>query len=140
MRHILNLETCISIIAAYFYGKFITMLAPMKKQIIEGKNEDPEEMAKLQEEINDTRYVDWMITTPIMLLVLVLAFQYNTGLKGVKFSDFVLILLMNYGMLGSGYLGEKQVLQKPFANVVGFGFFAALYGCLLYTSPSPRDS
>ncbi len=132
MRHILNLETCISIIAAYFYGKFITMLAPMKKQIIEGKNEDPEEMAKLQEEINDTRYVDWMITTPIMLLVLVLAFQYNTGLKGVKFSDFVLILLMNYGMLGSGYLGEKQVLQKPFANVVGFGFFAALYGFIYY--------
>lgn len=132
MRHILNLETCISIIAAYFYGKFITMLAPMKKQIIEGKNEDPEEMAKLQEEINDTRYVDWMITTPIMLLVLVLAFQYNTGLKGMKFSDFVLILLMNYGMLGSGYLGEKQVLQKPFANVVGFGFFAALYGFIYY--------
>ena len=132
MRHILNLETCISIIAAYFYGKFITMLAPMKKQIIEGKNEDPEEMAKLQEEINDTRYVDWMITTPIMLLVLILAFQYNSGVKGVKFSDFVLILLMNYGMLGSGYLGERQVIQKPFANVVGFGFFAALYGFMYY--------
>ena len=38
MRHILNLETCISIIAAYFYGNFITMLAPMKKQIIDVNN------------------------------------------------------------------------------------------------------
>ena len=90
MRHILNLETCISIVAAYFYGKFISMLEPMKEKIIKG--ESSKEIESLQNEINDTRYVDWMITTPIMLLVLVLAFQYNSGLKGIKFGDFVLIL------------------------------------------------
>ena len=131
MRHILNLETCISIVAAYFYGKFISMLEPMKEKIIKG--ESSKEMESLQNEINDTRYVDWMITTPIMLLVLVLAFQYNSGLKGIKFSDFVLILLMNYGMLGTGYLGERQVIQKQFANVVGFLFFAVLYGFMYNT-------
>ena len=54
-------------------------------------------MKKLQNRINDTRYVDWMITTPIMLLVLVLAFQYNSGSKsGIKFLDYLLILIFNY--------------------------------------------
>jgi|TARA_Y100000816_G_C26066734_1_gene560668 bacteriorhodopsin len=142
MRHILNLETCISIIAAYFYGKFISMLEPMKKDIIEGVDEQnldekekearKAELAKLQNQINDTRYVDWMITTPIMLLVLILAFQYNSGVKGVKFPDFVLILLLNYGMLGSGYLGERNVVHKPTANMIGFLFFGGLYGFLYY--------
>ena len=66
MRHILNLETCISIVAAFFYGNFITKLKDKKDDV------DDE---TLQNEINDNRYVDWMITTPIMLLVLILAFQ-----------------------------------------------------------------
>ena len=124
MRHILNLETCISIVAAFFYGNFIAKLKDKKEHV------DDE---TLQNEINDNRYVDWMITTPIMLLVLILAFQYNSGHKGVKFMDFLWILLFNYGMLGSGYLGEKQVIAKPAANIMGFGFFALLYGFLYST-------
>uniref|UniRef100_A0AB39JEI9 Bacteriorhodopsin n=1 Tax=Florenciella sp. virus SA2 TaxID=3240092 RepID=A0AB39JEI9_9VIRU len=132
MRHILNLETCISIVAAYFYGKFITMLEPMKNDIIENKEIDGKSLKKLENKINDTRYIDWMITTPIMLLVLVLAFQYNSKQKGIKFSDFVLILLLNYGMLGSGYLGEKDQLNKLFANIIGFVFFGLLYGFMYY--------
>jgi surface polysaccharide O-acyltransferase-like enzyme len=74
-----------------------------------------------------------MITTPIMLLVLILAFQYNSGNKGVKFMDYLLILFLNYGMLGAGYLGEKQVITKLIANIAGFGFFALLYGHMYYT-------
>ena len=35
------------------------------------------------------RYIDWMITTPIMLLVLVLAFLYNTKGGPLKFSKFL---------------------------------------------------
>lgn len=121
MRHILNLETCISIVAAFFYGKFIEKL-----------NNKSINKESLQNEINDNRYVDWMITTPIMLLVLMLAFKYNSGIKnyGIKFIDFCLVLLLNYGMLGSGYLGEKGVIEKPQANMIGFVFFAGLYGFL----------
>ena len=54
IRHILNLETCISVVAAYFYGKFVYMF-----------EENPEEVD--YKKINDTRYLDWSITTPIML-------------------------------------------------------------------------
>lgn len=132
MRHILNLETCISIVAAYFYGKFITMLEPMKNDIIENKEIDSKSLKRIENVINDTRYIDWMITTPIMLLVLVLAFQYNSKQKGIKFSDFVLILFLNYGMLGSGYLGEKDRISKLLANIIGFVFFGLLYGFMYY--------
>ena len=132
MRHILNLETCISIVAAYFYSKFITMLEPMKEKILKNKDVNANELEELENTINDTRYIDWMITTPIMLLVLILAFQYNSGEKGVKFVDYLLILCLNYGMLGTGYLGEKAVLNKVMANMIGFVFFGMLYAYLYY--------
>ena len=86
MRHILNLETCISIVAAFFYGNFINTLKEKKDHI------DDE---TLQNEINDNRYVDWSITTPIMLIVLVLAFRYNAKLKGIRFKDVLLIKITN---------------------------------------------
>ena len=59
MRHILNLETCISIIAAYFYGKFISMLEPFKKVITEDiKYIDEDKIEKfeiLKEKINTNK-------------------------------------------------------------------------------------
>ena len=79
MRHILNLETCISIVAAFFYGKFITTINENMENNVTSKNDK-----EIQKEINVTRYVDWGITTPIMLLVLILAFRYNIGKHGIK--------------------------------------------------------
>ena len=88
MRHILNLETCISIVAAYFYGKFM--------EDIETSVEANEELLEQDyKTLNVTRYLDWSITTPIMLLVLILAFRYNLGQTGISFLSFVVILLFN---------------------------------------------
>jgi len=112
VRNILNLETCISIIAAYFYGRFLEKL---NKDKVDYK------------EINETRYTDWAITTPIMLLVLVLAFLYNSKGGRLNFFTFLLILFLNYGMLIFGYLGEQKVLDRNQANMIGFVFFIALY-------------
>jgi bacteriorhodopsin len=113
MRHILNLETCISIVAAFFYGKFVT---EFDKQTIDYKS------------INLNRYVDWSITTPIMLLVLILAFRYNTDKKvQVKLTDFIMILVLNYGMLGTGYMGDIGKLARIPATIFGFIFFGGLY-------------
>ncbi len=112
IRNILNLETCISVVAAFFYSKFVLSV----------------ESGKIDhEEINKTRYLDWAITTPIMLLVLVLAFLYNTKGGPLKLSKFVNILILNYAMLGMGYLGMMGTIDKTIANVVGFGFFGGLY-------------
>lgn len=144
VRHILNLETCISIVAAYFYASFVQKIETESKET--GKDSiSPELYSKL----NETRYTDWMITTPIMLLVLCLAFQYNNTLVGglgklggkpvgVSFLIFLFVLLMNAGMLLSGYLAEIRNISKRDGLVFGFLFFFALYalmyGYFLYGS------
>ena len=111
IRHVLNLETCISVVAAFFYGVF------MKKINVPKIN---------YKEINVNRYMDWSITTPIMLLVLLLAFGYNTK-KKVTVSSFFLILVLNYAMLAFGFMGENNLMNKKKANIVGFIFFALMY-------------
>lgn len=112
IRNILNLETCISIVAAFFYGRFISEI----KEGVDYKT------------INVTRYTDWAITTPIMLLVLVLAFLYNTNGGPMGFTSYLVILFFNYFMLGFGYLGEIGFLEKNYANMLGFiGFFGLYY-------------
>lgn len=124
VRHILNLETCISVVAAYFYSVF------MKK--LKTDNVD-------YKEINTVRYTDWAITTPIMLLVLCLAFLYNlTPNKGgnpskyinsgFSFFTFLIILAFNFVMLGFGYVGEIGMISRPMAMLGGFAGFFALYG------------
>jgi len=112
IRNILNLETCISVVAAFFYKIFTDKVS--KGQVN-------------YREINVTRYTDWAITTPIMLLVLCLAFLYNSKAGALKFGKFLTILLLNYGMLGSGYLGETGQIDKSIANMFGFGFFFVMY-------------
>ena len=117
IRHILNLETCISVVAAFFYSVFMKKI---KEDEINFKD------------ITVNRYVDWSITTPIMLLVLVLAFCYNTG-QSVKLTSFLLILVLNYGMLLCGFLGETGLTDKLKSNILGFVFFALLYGYIYLT-------
>ena len=111
-RHILNLETCISVVAAFFYSLFI------KK--INSNDLD-------YKQINVTRYTDWAITTPIMLLVLVLAVLYNTG-GSLNFSSYLIILVLNYGMLLMGYLGEIGIISKLKGLIGGFAGFFGLFG------------
>lgn len=116
IRNILNLETCVSIVAAFFYSNFVKMI------------EDKKTNNKITyKEINDLRYLDWSITTPLLLLELLLALLYNTKSGSVNFYYFIIILLLNYGMLASGYLGENNTVDKVSANVIGFVFFIALY-------------
>ena len=111
VRNILNLETCISIIAAFFYGKFVQDL----------------EKGVDYKKINETRYVDWAITTPIMLLVLVLAFLFNNKEGAFSFSKYLVILILNYAMLGFGYVGELGLMDKKTSNGLGFVAFAGMY-------------
>ncbi len=114
VRHILNLETCISVVAAFFYSQFMERIKKSKGGID-------------YKQINVTRYTDWAITTPIMLLVLVLALLYNRG-GTLNFFDFLLILAFNYLMIGSGYMGEIGVISKKKGQILGFIGFILLYG------------
>lgn len=117
IRHILNLETVISIVAGYFYTVF------MKK--IENKEID-------YKEINLTRYVDWAITTPVMLLVLCLVFVYNNKTK-LTAGFYLIVLILNYVMLGFGYMGENKIISKKMGWLIGSIAFIVLYGLLYIT-------
>lgn len=114
IRNILNLETCISVVAAFFYGMFMTKLNTASDKLP-------------YRDITVNRYVDWSITTPIMLLVLLLAFCYNTQ-QSVTLRSLLLVLVLNYGMLFCGYAGETGMYDKVKSNVLGFAFFVGLYG------------
>ena len=112
IRNILNLEVCISVIAAYFYSIFVEKT---KNNLVNYR------------EINMTRYTDWSITTPIMLLVLVLALVYNTK-ENVKVSSYFIILVLNFLMLYFGYAGEVNKISKMKGLVYGFIAFFVLFG------------
>ena len=162
IRHIMNLETCISVVAGYFYGLFVEKIKNYEKTYNENSNNNninSNDNSNSNDEtilidgsnnvnnvnnvnnikydnqflltINNNRYVDWSISTPLMLLVLCLVLGLENKIT-VNFWTFLLILLFNYLMLGAGFLGEKNKLPRTLANIIGFVFFFALYGLLYY--------
>ena len=120
IRHILNLETCISVVAAFFYTQFMKKMNTYKDKQLNYK------------EINVTRYTDWLITTPIMLLVLCLVFGYNNKTT-MSATYFLVIMLLNFIMLAFGYVGEVGMLDRRLAQLGGFIFFFILYGTIYFT-------
>ena len=119
-RHILNIETCISIVAAFFYGNFMNLFEESKTSMI---SQD-----ELLKKINMNRYIDWAITTPLMLFVLLMAFSFNIkGKSKVDFGHLSLILVLNYCMLSAGYIGETNRDLHVIMNIIGFFFFISIY-------------
>ena len=116
IRHILNLETCISIVAGYFYSVFLAQIEGFSK---EGKEVDWSDITK-------TRYIDWSITTPMMLLTLCIVLGMHTKQK-VNLFILVSILILNYIMLYVGYLGETSVISRLSATIWGFIAFFAMF-------------
>lgn len=111
IRHIFNIETCISIVAAFMYGE---LLKAVNKESI-----DFTEITKL-------RYTDWFITTPMMLFALSLVLAYNNRSK-IHFPMIVLAVLLNFAMLYAGYLGEKGLITRTAALLIGFAAYFALF-------------
>jgi len=117
IRHVFNLETCISLVGGYFYSIFVGLIDQYEK---DHKPIDWDTISK-------TRYIDWSITTPLMLLSLVLVLA-NESKKVVHLSTIILIVIFNYLMLYIGYLGETKILDRFTACVGGFiPFFITFY-------------
>jgi len=115
VQHIMNLETCISVVAGYFYSVFNEKMKKMKE--INWK------------EITRLRYIDWAITTPMMLLVLSLVLSFNTKTP-IKLHWFILTVFFNYVMLYTGYLGESGQLERITASILGFIALFLTYGLI----------
>lgn len=113
VRHVLNLETAISVIAGYFYSIFLDKIATYEK-----------EDRKIDwSDISLTRYIDWSMTTPLMLLVLLLVLSQNIG-KPITFSLYLSVVALNFTMLYFGYLGESKIVEKWIACIIGFIAFS----------------
>jgi bacteriorhodopsin len=117
VRHVMNLETCISVVAGYYYSIFITKVNDTTKEI------DWSEITKL-------RYIDWSITTPLMLVTLCVVLAKNSK-QLIHFTTIFSIVVLNYLMLGIGYYGVIHPEYKLMAMLGGFipflGMFYLIY-------------
>jgi hypothetical protein len=73
-----------------------------------------------------TRYYDWVITTPLMLISMSTYFLYKGGEEGniidviKKYKkQFSKIITLNLVMLIAGYLGEVGYISKEIAFIIG---------------------
>lgn len=117
LRDILKLELFVQVIESLFYIWVIFAL-------------------KNFNEMTSRRYIDWVITTPTMLLSTIIFMKYqefkeNKNNESVDFFDFlktdkqniIKIVIFNGLMLLFGYLGERNIMNKPLAILIGFYFF-----------------
>ncbi|NBY40330.1 MAG: hypothetical protein EBQ66_05395 [Flavobacteriia bacterium] len=127
VRHVLNIETAISLIAGYFYSAFLEKISVYEKddRKIDWKD------------ITMTRYIDWSMTTPLMLLVLCMVLSQNIG-RIIHLPVILSVIALNYVMLYVGYLGENNVVTRGFANVSGFAAFFAMFALIFKEFVSPK--
>lgn len=111
-RHIMNIETTVSLLAGIVYGTFLEKIKQPHFDL---------------SEIVPTRYMDWMITTPLILLAIVLF--YNNDSHLINYKCYGIIVILNWLMLLFGYLGERRIISPVKGLLLGFVFFAAM---LLY--------
>jgi bacteriorhodopsin len=115
VRHVMNIETTVSLVAGITYSIF--------NEMIKQPTVDLHEITKI-------RYIDWSITTPLIILVILL---FYGGSVHPSASVYGTLVLLNWGMLGTGYLGELGTISRLAGCIGGFLFFAAmlytLYSC-----------
>ena len=117
IRNILNLETSVSLVATLVYSIFIDKINQNKLQL---------------EDVTKYRYYDWAITTPMLILVLLIFFNFAEH-DSLHLSMYLHVLFFNYAMLLSGYLGETKQISKPAGSAIGFAAFAAMIW-IIYTN------
>lgn len=116
VRHLFNIETLISIVAGFFYTKFIQKISNSMKT---GEKLDWDELTL-------TRYLDWSITTPLMLLVLMMTLSFHSK-KKTSFKTYIIVILLNYFMLYVGYKGEYMKNNNMMWLLSYAAFFVMYY-------------
>jgi bacteriorhodopsin len=127
VRHILNLETAISVIAGYFYSVFVSQIDKFSEE------SKPINWA----DITKTRYIDWSITTPIMLLVLCVVLGTNTNVP-LRFPVIISIVVLDYLMLYAGYLGEIGKITRWTGMIAGFVAFVLIFAIIFFLFVKPK--
>lgn len=121
LKNALISETVVNVIAALTYLYFMQYLYENKIKL---------------ENITSIRYLDWVITTPLLLLSFALYSSYitnknrkaGTPFEDVKFSPLIYIIILNLFMLLFGFLGETKQINKH----IGFGISVLFFIVLFY--------
>jgi bacteriorhodopsin len=110
---ILHLETMICVVASIFYFVFLQKVAA--PGTVDWQS------------LTQIRYADWFFTTPMMLVSLAIFFAINSN-SVAKISTLSVVVVLNYIMLGMGYLGETKEFPHFWAMIIGFvPFFIMFY-------------
>ena len=96
--------------------------------------------------VTPKRYIDWVITTPTMLITLMIYLIYLTKKAENKANDldiftmfkdnssvFIPVVLLNWAMLLFGYLGEMKIIPVLLGVVLGFIPFL-MYFYMIYVN------
>ena len=68
-----------------------------------------------------------------MILVVIISLSYNnTGRLLIHIGTYITAILLNFGMLYTGYLGEKNTISKTTGCAVGFLFFISLFALIYF--------
>jgi bacteriorhodopsin len=119
LKEIFVLETIVQAVEAFMYIWIIFAVSNLETMV-------------------QRRYIDWMITTPIMLINTIVFMDYINTLssdKIISFSDFIrnniytilVIIVCNGLMLLFGYLGETKAMNKHISIFIGFIFFFIVF-------------
>ena len=135
LRGSLISETCVNIIAGFTYTYFLKFLADKKLQL---------------ENVTTIRYIDWFLTTPLLLVSFALYTAYSDGKGGTNPAEpkdldgipLIYIIVLNLLMLVAGFLGETKKIGLYTGFFLGFAFFAPLMYLLYdkYVKDSEGDS
>ena len=117
LQDILWIETMVQVIEGFFYTWVIYAIHDLDK-------------------VTPRRYIDWVITTPIMLFTTIVFFKYNEIKESGMLRSFTIrefyesnkenvhkIFTFNILMLACGFLGEIGYIDKKIGIPLGFFFF-----------------
>ena len=98
------------------------------------------------ENITPYRYLDWMITTPTMLIQLMAFLNYDVFADTQMFIDkykkeVSQVLVLNWTMMIIGLLGETKKISITTASAIGFVPFVMYFGLIYkrFVPPSSTD-
>ena len=119
IRYSLVTETCVNIIAGLTYSYIMALLDGKGLQL---------------NKVTPIRYIDWALTTPLLVISFVLYLTYYDNEKDPvnkdkdpKFGPLGYIIPLNFLMLAFGFLGETGRMDKMKALYLGFAAYTGMF-------------
>lgn len=130
LQSALLFENAINLIASFMYSYFIS---------------DAKDGKLKTKEMMNIRYLDWLLTTPMLLLTLVYYLDYENRNKStdppqkLQWPQIAAAIGFNVLMLLSGYLGESKRIPKAVGLATGFAAFYGIFKVLYDSYIKPYD-